>query len=48
MNLISFVSDGANVMSGQENGLIAKVRQLVQPNKIIGVWCLAHRLQIVL
>lgn len=44
--LIGFWSDGASVMVGATSGVSARLKAL-QP-KMLSVWCMAHRLELVL
>lgn len=44
-NLVGFASDGAAVMTGKKNGLVAKIRAFVT-NKVYAVHCMAHRLEL--
>ena len=43
--LVAFGSDGAAVMTGVHNGVVARVRRQLQP-LMIGIHCLAHRLEL--
>ena len=40
----SFVSDGANVMVGRENGVAERLRRLKKDPSFINIHCVAHRL----
>lgn len=40
--MVGFASDGASVMVGVNDGLVAKLRQEI-PHPVVGVHCIAHR-----
>ena len=43
--IVAFAADGASVNTGENNGVIAKIRKHVSPS-VIMVKCLAHRLEL--
>ena len=44
LKMMSLVSDGAKVMTGQKNGVAARLKQL--NSKLLNVHCICHRLQV--
>lgn len=43
--LVAFGADGAAVMMGRNNGVVARIRNEMAP-KIVGIHCFAHRLEL--
>ena len=43
--LVAFGADGASVMMGKHNGVIARIRREMAPS-LVGVHCCAHRLEL--
>ena len=44
--IVAVATDGAAVMTGKKNGVVSKIRQFTQEPNLLGIHCMAHRLEL--